>query len=117
VEAVVCVRGTTGVSPYTLSASLSEHPRYRVGSGGVKDVETRERVAGPEDYEAQAEVLYEKIEEVMDYDGAPLYLVAVDSMNDIRSDDGAIDPDNFRFVYNGTGFGRDYQRNSKLLGV
>lgn len=115
ITAMVMYRGTTGTSPYTLATSLYEAPGYRSKLGRVYDVEERKVVAGSEDYRKQAELLYEEVTPLIQYDG-PLFIVAVESHNDIRSEDQRIEPDNFRFVYNGTGFDTDYQRNSNLLG-
>jgi len=108
--------GTTGVSPYTIKNALKEVPGYRSSLGTIKNADTREVVAGAEEYRKQAEALYDVIEPLIDFGGAPMYLVAVDSHNDVRAKDGRIEPDNFRFVYNGRGFDTSYERNSHLLG-
>lgn len=109
--------GTTGTSPYTIKNALKEAPGYRSSLGTIKNTETREVVAGPEEYRKQAEALWDVVRPLIDYDEAPLYLVAVESRNDVRAENGRISPDNFRFVYNDkTGFDDDYARNSHLLG-
>lgn len=116
VTAMVMVLGTTGTSPYQIRHSLGESPSYRTSLGRVKDAETRDVVAGEDEYKKQAELLYDEVDDLIAFDEAPLYLVAVESRNDIRSEDGRIDPENFRFVYNGRSFDEDYSRNSALLG-
>lgn len=116
VQSMAMYLGTTGVSPYTILHSLTEMPGYRSKLGDVFDIENREVVARNEEYRKQAELLYEEVRPLIDYDEAPFYLVAVESRNDVRSGDGRIEPDNFRFVYNGREFDTDYSRNSELLG-
>lgn len=113
---LVIYRGTTGTSPYTLARSLFEAPTYRSRLGDVYDIEESKIVASNDDYESQAKILYEEAEKLIQYDTNRLHIVAVDSMNDIRSDDGRIEPGNFRFVYNGRGFDTSYERNAHLLG-
>lgn len=115
IKAIVLYLGTTGTSPYTIRHALTELPGYYSSMGTVLDNETRDVIAGPDDYRKHAEALYTEMKELIDHD-APLYLVAVESRNDVRGDDGRISPDNFRFVYNGRGFDTDYGRNSALLG-
>lgn len=109
-------RGTTGVSPYKLLASISEMPGYRTGSGGVKDLDGGGYVAGVEDYREQAKILYDGVLDLVDFDRNELFLVAIDDFNGMDSSNAQIQYDNFRFVYNGTGFDDDYERNSFLLG-
>lgn len=117
ITSLAIYRGTSGTSPYTLTASLSESPLYRTGISGVKEIETRKRVADLDDYRTQAELLYDEIPPLLQYDADNLFLVAVEDMNDVSSRNDRIQPDNFEFVYNGRGFDESYQRNSHLLGV
>lgn len=116
VTAVAMYLGTTGVSPHTIKNALKDSPGHRSKLGTIIDTETREVVAAQDDYRAQAEALYDVVRPIIDYDEAPFYIVAVESRNDVRAEDGRITPENFRFVYNGRSFDTDYGRNSQLLG-
>jgi len=116
ITAIAVYLGTEGTSGYTIRNNLKSLSAFDARFGSIKDAETGEVVAGSDDYRAQAEVLYEELPDLLASTPAPLYLVAVDSRNDIQADDGRITPENFRFVYNGRGFDTDYGRNSSLLG-
>jgi hypothetical protein len=116
IKAMAVYLGTSGTSPYTLARTLDLAPKYTNALGTVKNRKTGEVIGQSDDYEALAAELYDDLGDFIDYDDAPLYIVAVKSRNDVRAEHGRITPENFRFVYNGRSFDRDYTRNSRLLG-
>lgn len=116
VQNMVMYRGTTGTSPYTLATALFESETYQSSLGDIRRIEDRTRVAGSEEYRKQAELLYDEVGSMIQGNTNRLYLVAVDRMNEVSARNRRIQPDNFRFVYNGRVFDTSYERNSHLLG-
>ena len=109
--------GTSGVSPYTIPHALAESPNYRSSLGTIKDLDTREVVAQEDEYRKQAEALYDEMMDYIEYRDVPFHIVAVESRNDVGTNAGYIERDNFRFVYDGSSFSTNYDRHSALLGV
>jgi hypothetical protein len=82
----------------------------------VKDAETGDIVAQNDDYQTQAELLYDELVPMLQHEARDLSVVAIESFNDVSDGDPRIPPDNFRFVYNGRDVDESYERNSHLLG-